>query len=156
MLRTLSVVASATLVLLGCVEQAGPKTVGGTALGAAAGGLIGSQFGSGTGAAAMTGLGVLLGAVLGSEVGRSLDRADHLTMERTTQQTLEMAPSGQSASWRNPDSGNAGTVTPIRTVQRSDGSFCREYQQSVTVGGRTEQAYGIACRQPDGSWRITQ
>jgi len=22
------------------------------------------------------------------------------------------------------------------------------------VGGRTEQAYGTACRQPDGSWQI--
>jgi surface antigen len=24
----------------------------------------------------------------------------------------------------------------------------------VTVGGRAEQAYGTACRQPDGSWQI--
>jgi len=24
----------------------------------------------------------------------------------------------------------------------------------VTVGGETEQAYGTACRQPNGSWKI--
>lgn len=45
-------------------------------------------------------------------------------------------------------------VTPIRTTQQAGGQYCREYQQTVTVGGRTERAHGIACRQPDGSWKI--
>jgi len=31
---------------------------------------------------------------------------------------------------------------------------CREYQQTITVGGRTERAYGTACKQADGSWKI--
>ena len=31
---------------------------------------------------------------------------------------------------------------------------CREFQQTITVGGRTETAYGTACRQPDGDWKI--
>lgn len=154
--RTISVILAAALVVAGCTDQVGPMTAGGALVGAAAGGLVGSQFGGGAGAAAMTGLGVLLGAVLGSEVGKSLDRADQLAMERATQRALETASSGQSSSWRNPDSGNAGTVTALRTVQRSDGGFCREYQQAITVGGRAEQAHGTACRQPDGSWRITQ
>ena len=43
---------------------------------------------------------------------------------------------------------------PVRTVQQADGTYCREFQQTVTVGGRTEEAYGTACRQPDGSWKI--
>ena len=25
---------------------------------------------------------------------------------------------------------------------------------TVTVGGKTEEAYGNACRQPDGTWRV--
>ena len=29
----------------------------------------------------------------------------------------------------------------------------REYQNKVIVGGRTVDAYGTACLQPDGSWR---
>lgn len=29
----------------------------------------------------------------------------------------------------------------------------REYQTTVTVGGRQVEAYGTACLQPDGSWR---
>jgi hypothetical protein len=33
---------------------------------------------------------------------------------------------------------------------------CHEYQLPVTVGGKQEQAEMLACRQADGSWRITQ
>ncbi|HZT52258.1 MAG TPA: hypothetical protein VFA22_10015 [Stellaceae bacterium] len=32
---------------------------------------------------------------------------------------------------------------------------CREFQRTVEIGGKRQNAYGIACRQPDGSWRIT-
>ena len=41
-----------------------------------------------------------------------------------------------------------------RTYKTESGQYCREYQQTITVGGKTEQGYGRACRQPDGSWRI--
>jgi surface antigen len=76
-------------------------------------------------------------------------------MSQTTNRTLESAPTGQAASWRNPDSGNSGTVTPTRTYQRSGGEYCREYTQTVRVGGKTEEAYGTACRQPDGTWKTS-
>lgn len=33
---------------------------------------------------------------------------------------------------------------------------CREYMQKVNIGGREETAYGKACRQPDGQWKIIQ
>lgn len=35
-----------------------------------------------------------------------------------------------------------------------NGTYCREYQQTVTVGGRLQDSYGTACQQPDGSWKI--
>jgi hypothetical protein len=31
---------------------------------------------------------------------------------------------------------------------------CREFQDTVTVGGAQQRAYGTTCQQPDGSWRI--
>lgn len=31
---------------------------------------------------------------------------------------------------------------------------CREFAQTITVGGQPVQAVGTACRQPDGTWRI--
>ena len=145
--------AIVVLALVGCAGM-GPKETGGTVIGAGTGGLIGSQFGKGSGQAAAVGLGVLLGGILGSEVGRSLDRADQIAMQQATQRSLETAPTGQTLPWRNPDSGNYGTVTPTRTFTSAQGTYCREYQQTVTVAGRTQQAYGTACRQPDGSWKI--
>jgi surface antigen len=45
-------------------------------------------------------------------------------------------------------------VTPVRTYQSASGQYCREYQQTITVGGQMHQAYGTACRQPDGNWKI--
>jgi hypothetical protein len=33
---------------------------------------------------------------------------------------------------------------------------CREYQNSVTIGGQRRDSFGTACLQPDGSWRIVQ
>jgi surface antigen len=47
-------------------------------------------------------------------------------------------------------------LTPTRTLGTSYGGYCREFQQTVRVGGRSRQAYGTACREPDGSWRIVQ
>jgi surface antigen len=143
------------LAAAGCTDQYGPKQTGGTLIGAGLGGLAGAQFGGGKGALAMTALGALGGAFLGSEVGKSLDRADRTYMAQTTQTTLETAPSGHATTWRNPDSGNYGTITPTRTYQVED-RYCREYQQTVTVGGRSEQAFGRACRNPDGTWQIVQ
>ncbi len=34
------------------------------------------------------------------------------------------------------------------------GDYCREYTRTVTIGNRREEAYGTACLQPDGQWRI--
>ncbi len=122
--------------------------------GAAAGGLAGSQVGKGRGQLVATGVGVLLGALVGREIGKSLDKADQLYAERATGEALEANQTGQPSSWINPDSGNHGTVTPTATVYADSGEPCREYQTTVTVGGETAQAYGTACRDPDGSWRI--
>ena len=132
------------------------KTTGGALVGAGLGGLAGSQLGHGTGKLAATGAGVILGALLGGSVGKSLDRADLNYAHRTTQSTLETAPSGQPVAWRNPDSGNAGTIVARPAYQAPTGQFCREFQQTISVGGQTQEGYGTACRQPDGSWKIVQ
>jgi surface antigen len=138
--------------LVGCAEY-GPKEMGGSLIGAGAGGLAGAQFGKGSGQLAATGAGVLLGALLGGSAGRSLDRADQLYMSRAAADTFERAPSGYGTRWQNPDTGNWGTITPTRTYQTAQG-YCREYQQTIVVGGRYQDSYGTACRQPDGSWRL--
>jgi len=154
MLKKLAVAAMLTASLAACDQNAGTKQNFGTLLGAVGGGLAGSQIGSGSGTLVAVGVGTLLGALVGGEVGKSLDNADRAVMQQTTTRTLETVPSGQTSSWRNPDSGNYGTVTPQPAYQTSSGQQCREFTQTVTVGGRTQEAYGTACRQPDGTWKI--
>ena len=150
----IAAVGAAALALAACTDDIGQKEGIGTLLGAVAGGAAGSQVGDGRGQLVATAAGALLGAFIGKEIGSSLDRADQLAMQHTTHQSLETAPTGTTSSWRNPDSGNMGTITPTQTYQRTDGTYCREFTQTVTVGGRSEEAYGTACRQPDGSWQI--
>jgi surface antigen len=128
-----------------------PKATGGAAIGAASGGLIAAAAGGG--AAGIVG-GVLLGGLLGGAVGNALDQRDKQMAYKTQQASFESAPSGQASTWRNPDSGHYGSVTPTRTYETSQGQYCREYQETVTIDGKQHKAYGTACRQPDGSWKI--
>ena len=157
MRRPVTMVMAAVLslgLLGGCVTDQGNKQTMGTLLGAGLGGFAGSKVGGGKGQLAATAAGVLLGGLMGNSVGQSLDRADQAYLSRAQDQALE-APVGQTISWSNPDSGNHGTITPVRTVQNTNtGQLCREYQTSVTIGGRVEQGYGTACRTADGDWRI--
>ena len=135
----------------GC-EGVGTKQAVGTALGGALGGLAGSRIGKNEGRLAATAGGALLGAWLGAEIGKSLDKADQLYAAQATQNALERNPSGQATTWKNPDNGHAGTVTPTRTFKER-GRDCREFEQVVTIEGRQETVKGTACREDQG-WRI--
>ncbi|MFP6745827.1 MAG: RT0821/Lpp0805 family surface protein [Alphaproteobacteria bacterium] len=148
-----AIALAAMLSVAACATNSGEKQTLGTLIGAGLGGLAGSQIGSGTGQLAAIGAGVLLGGLLGNEVGKSLDQADKLYAEQNAQNTLERAPTGQSSSWANPDSGHSGSFTPTQTYSSAEGQPCREYHSTVTIDGRTEDVYGTACREPDGSWR---
>ena len=141
--------------LMACVGASapGPKTQVGAATGAAAGGLLGAAVG---GHSEGILAGVLLGGLVGGAIGNSLDNADREYARRTTWYGLESAPSGEASDWYNPDSGHSGSITPTRTWQTASGRYCREFTQTIRVGGRTERGYGTACRQRDGSWRIVQ
>lgn len=154
MKRVLMVVVLGSAVALAGCQSMGPKEQIGGLVGAGAGALAGSQFGSGKGRVAMAVIGALLGSQVGAGIGSSLDKVDRMEEQRTAARALESYPSGQTATWHNPDSGNGGTFTPVRTYRRADGQYCREFQQTITVGGQEERGYGTACRQPDGSWRI--
>ncbi len=62
------------------------------------------------------------------------------------------APLGERIVWH--DGAASGMVIATREGTGASGRYCREFQQEVSVGGRMEQAYGTACRNPDGSWEV--
>ena len=150
----LALVVLAVLTLSGCANM-GQKEGLGTAVGAVAGGLLGNQIGSGRGQTAATVAGIFIGGMLGRDVGASLDKLDRQMLNQTSYTALEKIPSGVSTGWNNPNTGNSGTITPLKTYQ-TDTGYCREFQTTVNVGGQVKNAYGTACRQPDGSWKIVQ
>ena len=127
---TIAAALIGAVALAGCQDY-GPKQGAGTLIGAAGGGW------------------------LGNSVGSSLDRSDQMYAERTYNQAFESAPTGTASSWRNPDSGNYGTVTPTRTYRdREYGRDCRDFTQTIYVQGRAQTGTGTACREGDGTLRI--
>lgn len=156
MIRTSMVTfMGACLILLGACQSdnwGSGETVG-TLGGAAAGGLVGNAIGHGS--AGGTLLGVLIGGVAGNLAGGAIDDNDR-RRAAAAEQRAYTAPVGQQITWNNPSNGNSGTITPVRDGYASNGAYCREFQQSITVGGQQQQAYGKACQQPDGSWKIVQ
>ena len=146
---------------------------GGEFLGVLGGGLggalIGNAFGHGRGRTAATAGGALIGAVVGDSYGRNLDYQDR--GYNRSYRSDYYAPSTVYYSQPAPEriyyvpsyEQRVRTVAvepaPTYVVDNSydsprGGGYCREYDQQVTVGGRTQASYGTACQQPDGSWKI--
>jgi surface antigen len=103
---------------------------------------------------------VLLMGTLGCAANAFEQETDDLiapeqqAMSDTVQYALENNKSNESSDWVNPDTGDSGGVTPVRTFANEQGQPCREFVSTIIIGGQEQQGYGTACRQPDGSWQI--
>ncbi len=150
------------LVVSSCAQNGQPgggssginKAQMGTVLGGVGGGILGSNMGKGKGKTAATIGGALLGGMLGNSMGQSMDRADLQYSNASATNALESSRTGTTSRWINPDSGNSGTITPTGTYQNPYGQYCREFSQTIVVGGKQQSSFGNACRQQDGTWRI--
>lgn len=147
MKKILLATLSLSIFLTGCAEVTNEGV--GTITGGVVGGLIGSQFGGGSGRVAAAAGGALLGAYLGGNIGRTMDKVDRMQVQRT----LETAPVGRVVRWQNPDNGNSYAVQPTKTYY-SNQQPCREYTTRALIGGKSQEVYGRACRQGDGSWKV--
>lgn len=102
----------------------------GKAVGAAAGALLGSQIGDGRGQLAAVAVGTLAGYWVGGRVGRHLSQQDRAGIAHTTRDALE---TGNTQTWRNPDTGVATRVSvrDAETPSRSRGQ--RALTQAPTL-----------------------
>jgi surface antigen len=91
--------------------------------------------------------GAALGGVLGGPVGASLTDDDRAAAWKAQVAALS---SGQRRSWRG-DHGVFGYVAPGAAT----GDGCRAYSQTIFIAGRPKSGHGTACKQPDGSWKMT-
>ncbi|MGB5948470.1 MAG: RT0821/Lpp0805 family surface protein [Parvibaculum sp.] len=133
-----------------CSQTSTNGIIGGLG-GAVVGGLLGSTIGGGSGKTLATIGGALAGGLIGNNLATQLSCQDQTYLGNSTVRSLD---SGQPVSWRNPDSGTYGDVKPVRSYNSNNGQYCREFQQTIYVGGKQERGYGTACQQPDGSWKI--
>ena len=148
-------VAAAALVS-GCATMSENETAG-TILGGGAGPVVGNQFGKGSGKTVATALGAIIGATAGRNIGKSLDQTSQARAGAAAEQALDTAAVGETITWENPvnaDGPARGSATVTRQGTDSDGRTCREFQQTVTIGGREEQSYGTACRDENGDWKL--
>lgn len=122
----------------------------GAVLGGIAGGVVGHELGKDGNRRIATVAGAVVGVLVGSQIGRSMDERDRYC----TGQVLEQAPDQQVVAWHNPETRSEYRITPLASYERQ-GRYCREYVTDATVEGRYQNQYGTACRNPDGSWQIT-
>lgn len=145
-----------TFVLSSCAAmqqeyQENPKALLGGLLGAGAGAGIAAAAGGSPGVIVAAALG---GALLGGFAGHKLDNRDKQMASQAATQAFEKNQAGQPTVWDNPETGNSGSVTPTKTYQLATGQYCREYTQTITIGGEPQKTYGTACRQADGTWKV--
>lgn len=125
----------------------------GTGVGALSGALIGSQFGSGEGRLLGAVIGAGVGGFVGNSIGKNMDQRDKRAFDQTTQNAVTTAPVGQVTHWKSNHTPYQGNVVVNRDYNQN-GRYCREFQQTIVVGGKSQPAYGRACRQQDGSWEV--
>ena len=124
----------------------------GAVLGGAVGAVVGSKVGKGDERVVTTLGGAVIGAVVGGAVGKSMDDAD----QACAAQAMEYASFKQSVRWHNPQRGASYTMTPVGLVPVAGrGVECRRYSILTEHGSMKEATQGTACRQRDGSWRLS-
>lgn len=145
--KSILLAAIACLGLTSCATMTHEDT--GTLGGSVIGGLLGSQFGGGSGHLVGAVAGTIIGGYVGGNIGRQMDRED----QRRWREALETTRTGQSTTWRNPDSGNRYSVEPTKTYYEK-GRPCRKFRTIAYVQGRKQVVEGRACRDARGIWQM--
>jgi surface antigen len=135
--------ALVSLILSACQQLPGTRQEQGTVIGGAAGAVVGHEIGDST---LGTVIGAVAGGVLGNVIGRRMD-------ERDRQNLAQALSENETRTWTNPQTNANYRVDPTDTVRRN-GQLCREYEMTANVEGQPREAEGLACQQPDGSWRV--
>lgn len=135
----LSVASSILLAACGTGSQTGGK-----------GGLLGLGSGGSGGKVATTIIGAMNGGLVGGAVGAGLNDREKRSALEAEYKALEYTASGQKVAWQG-DTGHSGEVVAAQPY-RVGSQDCRQYTQTVVIGGVSSTARGTACRNANGSW----
>ena len=150
--KLVGVACALSLSLGACSGDSGPRTQDGIFLGALTGGLIGATTRNGPGGVIAD---ALIGGLIGGAIGNALDEEDRRRAYEAEVRALEAEGPGAPVSWRG-DRGAYGTIVAGPPYAYQSYQRCREYTHTVYINGQPQTARGIACRNPDGTWRQVQ
>jgi surface antigen len=126
----------------------------GSIAGSAAGTVVGAQVGSGLGRQIAIGAGSRTGSLVGKDLGSQLDKSAKQAAARAQNKALK-GPVGPQITWQNSSGSANGSVqvTQQGTHNRT-GQICKAFTHDITINGKVEQLDGIACQQPNGTWKV--
>lgn len=85
----------------------------------------------------------------------SLDREDLRRAKAAMAVTLDPQGNGARATWKNPQSGAAGSFTAVGAPFADHDLVCRRFSGTVlSVGDPERRLSGAACRVGDGTWVV--
>jgi len=97
--------------------------------------------------------GQLVGALIGKPIEDApLDETDKPLAAQATRRAWTL-PVGEKSTWKNDKTGHEGFVISTRDGWRTSGVYCREYQETVTIGKDTYQGYAASCKDAQGAWK---
>jgi surface antigen len=75
-------------------------------------------------------------------------------LKTEARRVLDEDPDGSRTDWTNPETGNGGSIKPLKTLT-VDGQTCRQtaFRQVSATGLKGQGVYHL-CRQDDGTWRF--
>lgn len=91
------------------------------------------------------------GGLIGGSIGSGLSDTDRRIALQAEYRALEYSPAGKPVDWQGSGGAPKGSVAAAQPY-RVGSQDCRQYTQTVTVGGQNRAARGTACRNADGSW----
>ena len=139
--------------LLGCANMTREES--GNVIGALIGGALAYELGKDSSNKEIwVATGIIGGAIAGGHYAVLTEPSQRMNATNM-HTTLESIPDNAQTKWINPNTNESGTMTVVRT-NNNNGTPCREFTQTIYVGGKAVQGYGTACRQADGSWKIIQ
>lgn len=85
-----------------------------------------------------------------------VDPADWKTVQDKISMSFSTLEAGSPTEWTNENTGSNGSIVPAPIVTSERGEVCRPFQTTLDSVSGLENFNGYACRQRNGSWRITK
>lgn len=84
-----------------------------------------------------------------------LNESDAETIKSTVIAANLDGSASHTMAWANPETGNSGQITSIKSTQNSQGNNCRKFETTVKSFSGVTIYTGETCRAAAGSWSLS-